>query len=312
MRDGSASLEVRARSSHAPPVWPQAPWSVDDWGMNMPLNRRDITIISPAPAGTVQGLRELWRYRDLMRFFAWRDIAVRYKQTVVGFAWTIIQPLTTTAIFTVVLGGFAGLPSSGRPYAVLTLAGLIAWMAFSAALIGAAGSVLSDQSVIQKVYYPRLATTLSAVGPIMLDAGVWAAMLVVLVAVTGIGLSLTLLAIPLVITWAIIVGLALGIWLAPLNVRYRDIRYVIPFILQAWLYVSPVAYSSIVVPGQWRPLYELNPTVLPIEAMRWAVFGTIDIVSPASVIASTFAVVLTLWFGIKAFGRAEGTFADEI
>jgi lipopolysaccharide transport system permease protein len=270
-----------------------------------------LTVRRPGSDGIGWALEELWAYRDLVFFFALRDISVRYKQTVIGVAWALIQPLCSVAIFTLVFGHFAQLPSSGKPYALYSFCGVAIWMAFATTLSGATMSVVGEQGIIQKVYYPKLASVLAVVGVALVDNAVQWLLLAALLLVFGVTPPWTIILAPVFVVWAALVGVAVGAWLAPINVRYRDVRYVLPFIVQAWLYASPVAYSSELVPPSWMWFYRLNPVTPIIDGYRWAVLG-VSSASLHAVIPSLLATALMLIGGIWYFKRMEATFADEI
>ena len=270
-----------------------------------------ITVRRSGADGIAQALRELWQYRDLVFFFALRDISVRYKQTVIGVAWALIQPPFSTAIFTVVFGHFANLPSNRQPYALYSFCGIVIWMAFATTLSGATASVVGEQGMIQKVYYPKLASVLGVVGVALVDNAVQWLPLAALLFAFGVVPPWTIMIAPIFVVWAALVGVAVGTWLAPINVRYRDVRYVLPFIIQVWMYASPVAYSSELVPHRWMWVYVLNPVTPVIDGFRWAVLG----VAPASfymIVPSITVAVAVLAAGIWYFKRMEATFADEI
>ncbi len=275
------------------------------------IEPKPITIIKPGAGNFLEGLHELWQYRDLVFFFALRDIVVRYKQTIVGFGWAFIQPLLSTTIFTVIFGYFAKLPSQNQPYALYAFCGVMPWMAFSAAVNGASMSGVSAAGILQKVYFPKLAGVFASAGVIFVDSGVQFVMLVGLLALFGQWPPWSILLVPIFVLWATIAGIALGVWLAPINVKYRDVRYVLPFLLQVIMYASPVAYSSEIVPGRWRWLYNINPIVPIIDGFRWAVLG-VGQVPGFALLYSLLLVLITLIFGMLYFKRMEITFADEI
>ena len=214
---------------------------------------------------------DLWRYRELFYFLAWRDLAVRYKQTVIGIAWSVVQPVLTMVVFTVIFGRLANLPSNGAPYPVLVFAALVPWQFFSNALMHASVSLIDNAQMISKVYFPRLALPGAAVIVAVADFAIAFCVLLVLMLVTGVGPTVRLLAIPVFLVLAGMAALGAGIWISAFNVRYRDFRYVVPFVLQLGLYASPVGFSSSIVPAQWQLLYSLNPMVGVIDGFRWAI-----------------------------------------
>jgi lipopolysaccharide transport system permease protein len=256
--------------------------------------------------------KDLWRYRELFYFLAWRDILVRYKQTVIGIAWALIRPLLTMVVFTVVFGNFAKLPSEGVPYPILVFAALLPWQFFSNALSDASGSLISDASLISKIYFPRLIIPTSSVITSFVDFLISAVILVGLMLWYGFAPSWRMAALPLFIVISFALAMGAGLWLAALNVKYRDFRYVVPFIVQFGLYISPVGFSSNIVPDKWRILYSLNPMVGVIDGFRWAILGgEVRIFWPGFVV-SMVLVGLLLISGILYFRKTEKTFADVI
>jgi lipopolysaccharide transport system permease protein len=257
--------------------------------------------------------RDLWRYRDLFYFLAQRDILVRYKQTVIGVAWVVLRPLATMIVFTIIFGKLANLPSEGNaPYAIMVLAAMLPWQFFSNAFSEAGSSLVSNASMISKIYFPRVIIPASTVIVSLVDLLISLLLLAALMVWYGYGPSLRILTLPFFILLAFIAAMGAGLWIAALNVKYRDFRYVIPFIVQFGLYVSPVGFSSSVVPEQWRLLYSVNPMVGVIDGFRWAVLGsTGDVYWPGFLLSMLLlaAIVLT---GVRYFRAMERTFADEI
>src|SRR5215211_2635811 len=218
--------------------------------------------------------RDLWRYRELFRVLAWRDVSVRYKQTVIGAAWAIIRPFLTMVVFTVIFGKLANLPSDGAaPYAIMVFAGMLPWTFFSSALSDSSNSLVSNANLISKVYFPRLIVPIAAAAVAFVDFTINFAMLVALMIWYQFVPGWQIVLLPVFIVLAPVVGLGPGLWLAASNVKYRDVRYIIPFIVQLGLYVSPVGYSSGIVPEQWRLLYSFNPIVGVIDGFRWCILG---------------------------------------
>ncbi len=265
-----------------------------------------------------RGLRhyrlDLWRYRELFLFLAWRDLAVRYKQTVIGVAWSVIRPLLVMVVFTVVFGSLAGFEESDStaPNAIIVFAALLPWQFFAGALADSSQSLVQNANMISKVYFPRLAMPVSAVIVNLADLAISFGLLLGLMLVLQYSPSLRMLALPALTLLAIAAALGGGIWMAALNVKYRDFRYIVPFIVQFGLYISPVGFPSTVVPEQWRLLYSLNPMVGVIDGFRWAIVGpSATIYWPGFVISLllTFAI---LGSGILYFRRTERTFADVI
>jgi lipopolysaccharide transport system permease protein len=269
-----------------------------------------VTRIQSSTPSTL-GLKELWDYRELLYFLVWRDVKVRYKQTVIGAAWTVIQPLLTIVIFTVVFQHFAKLPSDGVPYPLFSFTGLLPWSYFAKALNNGINSVVGSANLITKVYFPRLILPISAILSGLIDFGISFLCLLGMMIWYGLMPGWGVLAVPLFLLLAVLTALSIGLWLAVINVRYRDVGQAIPFLIQLWLFVSPVAYPLSVVPEKWRVLYSLNPMTGVIEGFRWALLGKpmLDILP----IAISIVVVLALLFaGIRFFRRMEETFADVV
>ncbi len=269
-----------------------------------------VTQIQSSTPSTL-GLKELWDYRELLYFLVWRDVKVRYKQTVIGAAWTVIQPLLTIVIFTLVFQHFAKLPSDGVPYPLFSFTGLLPWNYFAKALNNGINSVVGSANLITKVYFPRLILPISAILSGLIDFGISFLCLLGMMIWYGLMPGWGVLALPLFLLLAVLTALSVGLWLAVINVRYRDVGQAIPFLIQLWLFVSPVAYPLSVVPEKWRVLYSLNPMTGVIEGFRWALLGKpmLDILP----IAISIVVVLALLFaGIRFFRRMEETFADIV
>jgi lipopolysaccharide transport system permease protein len=268
-------------------------------------------LIEPGRASR-QYWRDLWRYRELFFFLAWRDILVRYKQTVIGVAWAVLRPLLTMVVFTVVFGRLAGFPSGGAPYPVLVFAAMLPWQLFANALGDSSNSLVSNANLLSKVYFPRLVVPASAGIVSLADFLISFVLLAGLMAFYGIWPSWRLALLPGFLLLAMTVALGAGVWLAALNVRYRDFRYVVPFLVQLGLYVSPVGFSSAVVPEKWRLLYALNPMVGVIDGFRWAILGgETPLYLPGLALSAGLALGF-LWWGVKYFRRTERVFADVI
>jgi lipopolysaccharide transport system permease protein len=253
----------------------------------------------------------IWAYRELLYFLVWRDLKVRYKQTLIGTGWVVIQPLMTMAIFTVIFGNFAKIPSDGLPYPIFSYAALLPWNLFSSSLNRGGESVVNNANLVTKIYFPRLILPLSAVLSPLADFAIAFVILVGMMIWFGIAPTVGILMLPIFVILAICSALAVGLWLAALNVRYRDVRYTIPFLIQIWLFASPVAYPVSLVPEKWRWLYSLNPMAGVIEGFRWALLGN---QSPdVRVMAiSTVVVMALIAGGIVYFKQMERTFADEV
>ncbi|HXC12757.1 MAG TPA: ABC transporter permease [Stellaceae bacterium] len=257
--------------------------------------------------------RDLWRYRELFYVLAWRDVAVRYKQTVIGAAWAVIRPFLTMVVFTVVFGRIAKLPSDGSaPYPLMVFAGMLPWTFFSTGLSEASASLIGNANLISKVYFPRLivptATVVVAFVDFLVSFGILVGMMVWYRFLPG----WQVVFLPAFVVFAFIASIGPGLWVTALNVKYRDFRYVIPFIVQFGLYVSPVGFSSHVVPAQWRLLYSLNPLVGVIDGFRWCVLGGQSKLYLPGLAVSAAVAVFFLWFGIRRFRKTEASFADLI
>ena len=255
--------------------------------------------------------RELWEFRELLFFLTWRDIKVRYKQAAMGVAWAILQPLITMVIFSVIFGRLANLPSEGVPYPVFSFVALLPWQLFAGALSRIGISLVTNTNLITKVYFPRLLIPLSAVGSAFFDFVISFVILLLMMLVYQIHLTWAILALPFLILFAIVTAVAVGLWFAALNVQYRDVQFALPFIIQAWMYASPVAYSSeLIPPGIWRVIYNLNPMVGVIDGFRWAMLGT----DPPDILflVSVVAVIVILISGLMYFKKMEESFADIV
>ncbi len=277
----------------------------------------EVTRIRPSGGWRAVNLAEVWRYRELLFFLTLRDIKLRYKQTALGVAWAVLQPLLTMAVFTVFFGKLGGLPSDGQPYALFVLAALLPWQLFAYALTQSSNSLVAEQRLITKVYFPRLIVPVASVLSGLVDFLVAFALFLVLVALGPlmgwfeVAPTLAVLTIPVFVVFAVLTALAAGLWLSALNVQYRDVRYTIPFLTQFWMFLTPVAYPASLVPEQYRPLYGLNPMAGVIEGFRWALLGT-DAPDWGLMAVSAGAVVLLLAGGVFYFRRMEKHFADVV
>jgi len=270
-----------------------------------------IRIIQPGRNWAALNLAELWEYRELVYLMVWRELKVRYKQTMLGVAWAIVQPFFTMIVFSVVFGRLAGLPSDGLPYPVFSFAALLPWQLFSLALNESSNSVVTNQRLLTKIYFPRLLLPISAVAVALSDFAISFVFLLGLMAYYGVAPSIAMATIPLWTALAVVSALGIGLWLAALNVRYRDIRYTLPFLTQIWLYATPIAYSSSLIPERWRPIYALNPMVGVVEGFRWALLGSGSL--PGTMLmVSTGAVLAILISGLYYFRTTERTFADVV
>jgi len=257
--------------------------------------------------------RDLWQYRELFQVLAWRDISVRYKQTVIGAAWALIRPFLTMVVFTIVFGKLAQLPSDGTaPYALMVFAGMLPWSFFATAVSDASNSLIGNANLISKVYFPRLIVPIAAVMTAFVDFLISFAILAVLMVWYQFMPGWQILLLPVFAVIAFTASLGLGLWITALNVKYRDFRYVIPFIVQLGLYVSPVGFSSSIVPDQWRLVYSLNPMVGVIDGFRWCLLGGESQFYWPGFCLSLGVVALFLWLGIRQFRKMEKSFADLI
>jgi lipopolysaccharide transport system permease protein len=257
--------------------------------------------------------QDLWRYRELVRVLAWRDVSVRYKQTLIGVSWALIRPFLTMVVFTVAFGKLAKLPSDGNaPYALMVFAGMLPWSFFSTALSDTANSLLTNSNLISKVYFPRLIAPVAAVIVALVDFLISFAVLIGLMVWYQFAPGWQTLALPGFIMLALLASLGPGLWLTAMNIKYRDFRFVLPFIVQLGLYISPVGFSSNVIPQDWRLLYSLNPMVGVIDGFRWCILGSQSKFNVPGLVASVAVTVLFLWLGIRQFRKTENSFADLI
>ena len=255
-------------------------------------------------------LGELVRSRDLLYFLTWRDVLVRYKQTAIGIGWAVLQPVLTMLVFTVVFGRLASLDTGGVPYPVFAFSALVPWTFFANAVSQAGASLVANERLLTKVYFPRLVVPLAAVNGVLIDLGLASVVLVVLLLAYGIAPGVALLALPIFVLLAWVAAVGVGTFLAAVNVRYRDVRYVIPFLVQVWLFVTPVAYSSELVPDVWRIVYGINPMAGVVDGFRWALLG--EAAPGVSLVVSAASAVVLFAIGMTTFARLEETFADEI
>ena len=256
-------------------------------------------------------LGELWAYRELLFFLTWRDVKVRYKQTALGAAWAIIQPVFMMIVFSLFFGRLGNIPSDGMPYPVFVYCALLPWQLFATALSESSNSLVGNQNLITKVYFPRLVVPLSAVLGGLVDFSIAFVILLGLLAYYGIVPGVAVFALPLFILLALLTAFGVGLWLSALNVRYRDVRYTLSFLTQVWLFATPVAYPSSIVPEEWRALYGLNPMAGVVEGFRWALLGKAD--PPGALLTvSVASVLLLLVGGLFYFRRTEQSFADLV
>jgi lipopolysaccharide transport system permease protein len=268
-------------------------------------------IIRPSSGRVLARLGEVWRYRELLYFFAWRDVKVRYKQTVLGAAWAILQPFFTMVVFSIFFGRLANIPSDGIPYPVFSYTALLPWTYFANSLSACSDSLVGAQNLITRAYFPRLLLPLSSVVGGLVDLGIAFVVLVGMIVAYGIAMTWAVVLLPAFVLLALGTALGVGMLMAALNVKYRDVRYVLPFLTQLWLFATPVAYPISIVPEQWRWLYGLNPMVGVVEGFRWALTGTSS-PSVVAIASSVVVVVVALLAGSIYFSRAERTFADVV
>lgn len=271
----------------------------------------EVTRIRPSSGWRALNLLELWRYRELLWFLTLRDIRLRYKQTALGVGWVVAQPLLTMAVFTIFFGNLAKMPSDGKPYALFVLAALIPWQLFAYALTQSSNSLVAEQRLVTKVYFPRLVIPVASVLSGLVDCFVALALMLAGMAALGVTPTWGLVAVPGLVLFALLAALAVGLWLSALNVQFRDVRYTIPFLAQLWLFATPVAYPASLVPAEYRTLYGLNPMAGVVEGFRWALLGT-EAPDWGLLAASAAVVAVLLIGGLFYFRRTERTFADVV
>ncbi|MEN3336062.1 MAG: lipopolysaccharide transport system permease protein [Blastocatellia bacterium] len=267
--------------------------------------------IAPSKGWVSLKLNELWEYRELLYFLTWRDVKVRYKQTLLGAAWAIIQPFFTMVVFSLFFGKLAGMPSDGIPYPIFAFAGLVPWTFFANGLSQSSNSLVGSSHLITKVYFPRLVIPVAAVVSGLIDFVIAFVVLLGMMLYYGIVPTISIFSLPLFLLLAFVTALGVGLWLSALNVEYRDVRYILPFIVQFWMFATPIAYPSTLLKQPWRTVYGLNPMVGVIEGFRWALLGTNTAPGPI-IIVSAIASLLILISGAFYFRRVEKTFADVV
>jgi homopolymeric O-antigen transport system permease protein len=267
--------------------------------------------VQPTRGWSALRLRDLWEYRELVYFLTWRDVKVRYKQTVLGAAWAILQPLLTMVIFSLFFGKLGHIPSDGVPYPLFCLAGLVPWTFFSNGLTQASNSLVGNANLITKVYFPRLIAPLATILSGVIDVVLACGLLVVMMAYYHVAPAVQILWLPFALTLVVVIALGTGLWLSAMNVQFRDVRYAVPFLAQLWLFATPIAYPSSLLKQPWRTVYAINPMVGAVEAFRWAVLK--PAVAPAPQVAvSTLVALVILVTGALYFRRMERTFADIV
>ena len=269
------------------------------------------TRIEPSKGWISLGLKDLWHYRELLFFLTWRDIKVRYKQTALGAAWAVIQPLFTMLAFTLFFGRLAKVPSDGIPYPLFSYTALLPWQLFAYALTESSNSVVANERLITKVYFPRLVIPLASILAGLVDFVIAFTLVIGMMVWYGVRPTWAVLTLPFFVIFTMATALGVGLWLSALNVQYRDVRYTLTFIVQFWLIASPVAYSSTLVPARWRPFYGLNPMAGVIEGFRWALLGKAQ--APGAMLGvSVVVVAVVLVGGLYYYRRMESTFADVV
>jgi len=270
-----------------------------------------VLVIEPSRGWVGLKLRELWEYRELVYFLVWRDVKVRYKQTVLGALWAIIQPLFSMLVFTVVFGRLAKIPSDGIPYPLFSYAALLPWNYFAQGLSSSSDSLVGSANLIKKVYFPRLAIPVAAVCGGVVDFLIAFCVLLLMMAYFGVRPTANVVWLPLFLLLALVTALGVGLWLSALNVEYRDVKYTVPFLVQFWMYATPIVYPSSLLPEPWKTLYGLNPMAGVVEGFRWALLGVKTPPGPM-LWASVAAAVGLLVSGAFFFRRMEKTFADVV
>lgn len=285
--------------------------SVEEPGVNVLLNYSTKINIEPPRGWQALDFREIWHYRELLYFLAWRDLRVRYKQTVIGVAWAILQPFLTMVVFSIIFGQLVGVPSDGVPYPIFSYVALLPWTFFAGALNRSSTSLTYDVNLISKVYFPRLILPFASVLSLLVDLGIAFVILIGMMLYYGIVPGLAIFTLPLFLILAFLTAFGVGLWLSALNVKYRDIAYIIPFLSQFWLFMTPVAYPNTIIPGSWKFLYNLNPMAGVVEGFRWALLGQQNM--PLELMLLSTVVVLVLFIGgLFFFRRIEYEFADVI
>ncbi len=270
-----------------------------------------VTIIRPSRGWISLNLRDLWEYRELLYFLTWRDIKVRYKQTVLGAAWAIIQPFFTMVVFSVFFGKLAKMPSDDIPYPIFSYAALVPWTFFANGLSQSSSSLVASANLIKKVYFPRLVVPISAVISGVVDFVLAFVVLLGMMLFYGIVPTAAIVWLPLLLLLALVTSLGVGLWLTAMNVQFRDVRYAVPFLVQAWMFATPIAYPSSLLDEPWRTLYGINPMAGVVEGFRWALLGTETAPGPIVLVSALVAVGL-LVSGAFYFRRMEKTFADVV
>lgn len=302
--------QVKAGEIEAGPSVPAPAAEAGKPGGHGPSRTAPLTI-EPPRRWELDRLREVWLYRELLYFLVWRELKVRYKQTMFGGAWAVLQPLITMVVFTAVFSRLMGVPSDGLPYPVFSYAALLPWTFFATGIARAGNSLVQDPNLLSKIYFPRETLPLASVSAMLVDLAIAFVILLGMMAFYGLVPGLAVLTLPLFVLLAYLTALGVGLWLAAANVKYRDINYVIPFLSQLWLFLTPVAYPASLVPESWRVVYGLNPMAGVVEGFRWALLGT-DSADWGLIMASTGVVLVLLVSGLVYFRRMEREFADVV
>lgn len=280
-------------------------------GVSVPAAGVPLSVLEPTRGWASPRLPELWSNRELLVFLALRDLKVRYKQTAVGAAWAILQPVLTVIVFTVLFGRLAKLPNDHTPYAVLVFSGMLPWTLFANSVTQSSSSLVSNQSLVTKIYVPRLLLPIASTLSLLVDFFLGFVVLLLVMAGYGVAPTVGIVALPLLLLLTLATALSVGFWLSAINVRYRDVQYAIPFLMQIWFFITPVAYSTTLIPSRWRILYGLNPMAGVIEGFRWALLGQAPSVGPMLGL-SVGLVFVFLIGGVAYFRRVEKSFADVI
>jgi lipopolysaccharide transport system permease protein len=269
-----------------------------------------VVVLEPHHGWRQLGLGEVWAHRELLYFFIWRDLKVRYKQTAFGAAWAVLQPVLLMLVFSVSLGQLPNIGPAGVPYPLFVFAGLVPWTLFASSLSGASNSMVSGEAVITKVYFPRLLLPFASVGSFLLDFTISLGALAVVMLFFGVVPSLAIVWLPALTLMAVVTAVGVGTFLSAVNVRYRDVKYVLPFLVQLWMFASPVVYTSTLIPAKWQPVFALNPMTGVVDGFRWALIGGDR--PDALILVSAVASLLVLLGSLAYFRRVERTFADVI
>jgi lipopolysaccharide transport system permease protein len=268
------------------------------------------TRIKPSAGWSAVRLRELWNHRELLYFLTWRDFKVRYKQTILGVSWAILQPVLTMVVFTILFGRLAKISSDGLPYPIFNFTALVPWTFFAYSLSHASNSLVSSANILTKVYFPRLAMPLASVLSGMVDLGLAFIVLLAMMAYYGFAPTINIIWLPLFLILALVAAVGVALWLSAMNVLFRDVRYVIPFLTQMWFFITPIAYSSTMLDEPWRSLYGINPMAGVVEGFRWSLLGSPA--SPGLILASCISAPILLVTGALYFSRMEKVFADVV